>query len=160
MMKDAELPPAPKPAGTYLGHVQVGQLLFVSGHGPVAEGKAMFQGKLGRDFDIEQGRCAAELAVQNLLATVKAEIGDLSRIRRAVKLLVFVNSVPDFTKHPLVADGASDVLLALLGPKRGGHARSAVGVASLPFCIAVEVEGVFELEDDEKSASPIDTGTS
>jgi enamine deaminase RidA (YjgF/YER057c/UK114 family) len=137
--------PAP-PVGTYVGAVQVGSLLFVSGHGPVEDGKYIFRGKLGRDMDVAEGQRAAELVILNFLGSVKAHLGDLDRVRRIVKLLCFVNSAPDFGEQPAVANGASDLLLRIFGQERGPHGRSAVGMGALPFGIAVEIEGVLEVD--------------
>jgi enamine deaminase RidA (YjgF/YER057c/UK114 family) len=139
-----ELPPPPPAAGNYVGAVRVGQLVFVSGHGPVENGKLVYRGKLGQDMDIDTGRKAAELVILNALASLKAEIGDLDRVRRIVKLLGMVNSTPDFAEQPEVINGASDLLTAVFGEK-GRHARAAVGFASLPRGIAVEIEMVVEV---------------
>jgi len=140
------LPEPPKPVATYVGAVQAGSILFVSGHGPVKEGEHLFIGKLGRDMDVEEGRRGAELVMLNMLATIKAHLGDLDRVTRVVKLLCLVNSAPDFGRQPEVANGASDLLVQIFGPARGAHARSAVGMGALPFGIAVEIEGIFEVE--------------
>src|SRR3712207_4459534 len=129
--------PAP-PVGTYVGAVQVGSLLFVSGHGPVKDGEYIFRGKLGRDMDVAEGQRAAELVILNFLGSVKAHLGELDRVRRIVKLLCLVNSAPDFGDQPAVANGASDLLVRIFGPERGPHGRSAVGMEALPFGIAVE----------------------
>jgi len=140
-----ELPEPPRPVANYVGAVAVGNVLFVSGHGPVKDGEHLFIGKLGRDMDIEEGKQAAQLVILNLLATIKAHLGELDRVRRVVKLLCMVNSSPDFRRQPEVANGASDLLVDIFGPDRGRHARSAVGMGALPFGIAVEIEGVFEI---------------
>jgi enamine deaminase RidA (YjgF/YER057c/UK114 family) len=141
-----DLPPPPGPVGTYVGAVRVDNLLFVSGHGPVENGEYVFRGKLGRDMEIEEAQAAARLVALNMLATIKAHLGELDRVRRVVKLLCFVNSAPDFREQPLVANGASDLLVRVFGPERGPHGRSAVGMGALPFGIAVEIEGIFEVE--------------
>src|SRR5918997_3772144 len=133
-----ELPPPPPAAGNYVGAVRVGQLVFVSGHGPVEDGELVYRGKLGQDMDIDTGREAAQLVILNALASLKAEIGNLDRVRRIVKLLGMVNSPPDFVEQPKVIDGASDLLTAAFAGK-GQHARSAVGFVSLPYGIAVEI---------------------
>jgi enamine deaminase RidA (YjgF/YER057c/UK114 family) len=139
--------PDPAPAvGNYVGAVQVGSLLFVSGHGPVRDGEYIFRGKLGTDMDVDEGKRAAELVILNLLASVKAHLGELSRVQRVVKLLCLVNCAPDFGNQPAVANGASDVLVHMFGAERGPHGRSAVGMAALPFGIAVEIEGIFEVD--------------
>lgn len=139
--------PAPNPAvGEYVGAVTVGNIVFVSGHGPYEHGRFVYKGKLGRDVDVPTGQAAAALTIVNLLASLKAEIGELDRVRRVVKLLVLVNSDPEFGEQPAVANGASDLLVAAFGPERGPHARSAIGVGALPFGIPVEIEAVFEIE--------------
>ncbi len=141
------LPPPPEAVANYIGLVRVGKLAFVSGHGPVENGELVYCGKLGRDMDVETGKQAAQLTMLNLLATLKAELGELDRIERVVKLLVMVNSAPDFAEQPFVANGASDLLVEIFGPERGRHARSAVGMGALPFGISVEVEGIFEIRE-------------
>ena len=139
--------PTPGPAvGNYLGLVRVGDIIFTSGHGPFRDGEYRFKGKLGQDFDVATGQKAAELVVLNVLATLKQELQDLGRIKKIVKLLVLVNSTPDFTEQHLVANGASDLLVALFGPVIGPHGRSAVGMASLPFGISVEIETIVACE--------------
>jgi len=138
--------PNPNPAvANYVRSVRVGSLLFVSGHGPMREGKPAITGKLGADLDVNEGREAARVVTINVLATLKAELGELSRVRRVVKLLVMVNATPDFTDHPKVADGSTDLLVKVFGDE-GRPARSAVGVGSLPGNIAVEIEGIFEID--------------
>jgi enamine deaminase RidA (YjgF/YER057c/UK114 family) len=139
--------PEPNPAvGSYVGAVTVGNIVFVSGHGPYRDGEFVYKGKLGREVDVPTGQAAAELTMLNLLASLKAEIGDLSRVKRVAKLLVLVNSDPEFEQQPMVANGASDLLVAVFGPDRGPHARSAIGMGALPFSIPVEIEGIFEIE--------------
>jgi enamine deaminase RidA (YjgF/YER057c/UK114 family) len=139
------VPPPPPAVATYVGAVTVGEIVFVSGHGPFADGRFVFTGKLGRDVDVPTGQQAAQLTILNLLASLKAEIGELDRVRRVVKLLVLVNSDPEFEEQHLVANGASDLLVEIFGEKRGRHARSAIGMAALPFGICVEIEGIFAL---------------
>jgi enamine deaminase RidA (YjgF/YER057c/UK114 family) len=141
-----QLPEPPRAVANYVGAVRVHELLFVSGHGPVKDGEHLFIGKLGREMDVEEGVAAARLVMLNMLATIKAELGELDRIRRVVKLLCLVNSAPDFRHQPLVANGASDLLVEIFGKERGSHARSAIGMGALPFGIAVEIEGIFEIE--------------
>ena len=126
--------------------VRTGSLLFVSGHGPIVEGKPAYTGKLGADITFETGQEAAAVVVLNMLATLKAELGELSRISRFVKLMVLVNATPDFTKHHLVADGATDLLVKAFADS-GRPARSTVGVASLPLDFAVEIDAVVEVRD-------------
>ena len=138
--------PAPNPAvGNYVGAVTVGEIVFVSGHGPYQDGEFLYRGKLGRELDVPTGQLAARLTIVNLLASLKAEIGELDRVRRVVKLLVLVNSDPEFGEQPAVANGASDLLVEVFGPERGAHARSAIGMGALPFGIPVEIEGIFAI---------------
>ena len=138
--------PEPNPAvGTYVGAVTVGDVVFVSGHGPYKDGEFVYKGKLGREVDVATGQEAARLTIVNLLASLKAEIGELDRVRRVVKLLVLVNSHPEFGEQPAVANGASDLLVEVFGPERGRHARSAIGMGALPFGIPVEIEAVFQI---------------
>lgn len=139
------LPPLPPAVANYIGAVAIGSTLFVAGHGPFKDGKPQFLGKLGRDYTVAQGQQAAQLVMLNMLATIKHTVGSLERIKRVAKLLCMVNSMPDFHDQPQVANGASDLLVSIFGEERGKHARSAVGMAALPFGIAVEIEGIFEL---------------
>lgn len=141
-----ELPPSRKPIGAYMGAVRAGNLLFVSGHGPIRDGQRVFIGKLGREFRVEEGREAARLVVLNALRTIHDHAGGLDQIKRVVKILGFVNSAAGFVEQPAVIDGASELLIEILGD-RGRHARSAVGMAELPFGIAVEIEMVVELAE-------------
>jgi enamine deaminase RidA (YjgF/YER057c/UK114 family) len=138
--------PAPKaPVANYVPFVRSGNLLFVSGQVCFdAEGKLIAKGKLGAGVSVEQGAAAARGCGINLLAQVKAAIGDLDKVVRVVRLGGFVNSAPDFLDGPKVLNGASDLMVAVFGDK-GRHARTTVGVAALPSDAAVEVEGVFEV---------------
>ena len=140
------LPQPAAPAANYVGVVRTGNLLFTAGQLPFVEGKLLATGLLGRDLDIAAGREAARMCAVNVLAQAKSAIGDLDRIARIVKLTVFVASMPDFTDQPAVANGASDLLVAVFGNK-GRHARSAVGMAALPLNAPVEVEAVIEVAD-------------
>lgn len=139
------LPAAAAPAGSYLPFVQSGKLLFTAGQLPLKDGKLQATGLLGRDLDTAAGKEAAKLCAINILAQAKAAIGDLGKIRRLVKISVFVASTPDFTEQHVVANGASDFLFAVLGDA-GKHARAAVGMASLPLNAAVEIEAILEVE--------------
>jgi enamine deaminase RidA (YjgF/YER057c/UK114 family) len=141
------LPEPPTAVANYVGAVRTGNLVFVSGHGPVQDGDHIFIGKLGRDIEVPEGRESAQLVILNALATLKREIGDLDRVRRIVKLLVLVNSAPDFVEQHLVANGASDLLVEIFGEERGRHGRSAIGMGSLPFGISVEIEMIVEVEE-------------
>ena len=137
------LPTPPKPVANYVPVVASGHLLFVSGQIPLGPSGVEFVGKLGHDTDIDTGRAAALLCAINLLAQVRVHLGDLERVTRCVKLTGFVNATLDFADHPKVVNGASDLIVDVLGDK-GRHARSAVGVAGLPYGVAVEVEAIFE----------------
>jgi enamine deaminase RidA (YjgF/YER057c/UK114 family) len=140
-----ELPSAPAPVANYIRTVRAGNLLFVSGHGPHRDGKMEYLGKLGKDLSVEEGYKAAQLVCLNCLASVREELGDLDRVKRVVKLLGMVNCTPDFERQPQVINGASDLLVQLYGDA-GRHARSAVGMGSLPGGISVEIEMVLEVE--------------
>jgi len=138
------LPVAAAPAANYVPYALSGKLLFTAGQLPLKDGKLQASGLLGRDLDTAAGREGAKFCAVNILAQVKAAIGDLEKIARVVKITVFVASTRDFTEQHLVANGASDFLVAALG-ERGKHARSAVGTASLPLNAAVEVEAIIEV---------------
>jgi enamine deaminase RidA (YjgF/YER057c/UK114 family) len=135
--------PAP-PAATYQPVVEIGGMLYVSGQIPLGPSGPEFVGKLGRDFDVETGRQAARLCGINILAQAKVTLGDLERIKRFVKLTGFVNCTPDFGDMPKVVNGCSDFLVEVMGD-RGRHARSAVGMSSLPWGVAVEVEAIIAI---------------
>ncbi|GAB1477584.1 RidA family protein [Paracoccaceae bacterium] len=138
------LPDAPAPAANYVPFVVVGKLVHISGQ-ISANAAGQIKGRLGADMSVEQGAEAARACAISLLAQLKKACGgDLSRVVRAVKLVGFVNSTPDFTDQPKVINGASDFMVAALG-EAGRHARSAVSAASLPFGVAVEIEGIFEI---------------
>ncbi|RWO83903.1 MAG: RidA family protein [Mesorhizobium sp.] len=139
------LPVAAAPAANYVPYCGSGNLLFIAGQLPLSEGKLQASGLLGRDVDIAIGQEAAKYCAINILAQAKAALGDLEKIRRVVKITVFVASTPDFFEQHLVANGASDLLVAVLGDP-GKHARAAVGAASLPLNAAVEIEAIFEVE--------------
>jgi enamine deaminase RidA (YjgF/YER057c/UK114 family) len=139
--------PAPgAPGGNYVPFVVVGDLAFMAGQVAREAGKMKYTGKVGKDVSIEQGAEAARLCAVNLLAQLKEACGgDLDRVERCVRLGGFVNSPLDFYEHPKVINGASDLMVAVLG-ERGQHARTAVGVSALPMDSAVEVEGIFQLK--------------
>jgi enamine deaminase RidA (YjgF/YER057c/UK114 family) len=139
-----ELPEAPAPAANYVPYVVSGNTVYVSGQ--MSQDKdGLILGKLGAGLGVEEGARAAERCALSLLAQARAACGgDLSRLKRVVKLTGFVNSTADFTEQPKVINGASDLLVALLGDA-GRHARSAVSAASLPLGVAVEIEGIFEI---------------
>jgi enamine deaminase RidA (YjgF/YER057c/UK114 family) len=139
-----ELPAPFPPAASYRSVRVHGDIAYVSGHGPMRAGAAVYQGKLGADVDLETGKLSAQLTALNILASLRAELGELSRVTGFLKLLVLVNATTDFTRPHLVADGASDLFYALYGPD-SSHARSAIGVASLPMGIATEIEAVVTI---------------
>ncbi|MCH7685711.1 MAG: RidA family protein [Planctomycetes bacterium] len=141
-----ELPPAPKPGGTYSPVVQVDNMLYVSGHGPVISDGTMITGKVGADLSEEEGIQAARQVGLTILATLKSQIGSLDRIERIVKVLGMVNAAPDFGSHPKVINGFSDLMVEIFG-EGGRAARSAVGMGSLPGNIAVEIEVILKLKD-------------
>lgn len=138
------LPDAPAPAANYVPYAAAGGLLFVSGQ--ISQGaEGPIRGQLGHDLDVAAGREAARACALALIAQVGAACqGDLGRLRRVVKLTGFVNAAPGFTEHPAVINGASDLMVEVFGDA-GRHARAAVGTSSLPFGVAVEIEGVFEI---------------
>jgi enamine deaminase RidA (YjgF/YER057c/UK114 family) len=138
------LPPPPKPVATYVTSVRTGNLLFLSGHGECGENYT--RGKVGRDLTIEQGRQSAEKVGLCMLATIKAAVGELSRVKRFVRILGMVNATEDFKDHPKVVNGFSDLMVIAFGDA-GKAARSAVGMQSLPSDIAVEIEATVELHD-------------
>ena len=138
-----DLPVPPKPAANYVPAIAAGGYLYIAGQIPIGPAGPEFLGKLGADVDIAAGQAAARLCAINILAQVRAHLGDLDRAH-PVKLVGFVNCTPDFTEIPKVVNGASDLMVAVYGDL-GRHARSAVGVASLPFGVAVEVEAVFAI---------------
>jgi enamine deaminase RidA (YjgF/YER057c/UK114 family) len=141
-----ELPDLGGATGRFVRCVQTGNVVFVAGHGPVEKGRPVFLGRLGDGMTLEEGRRAAVQSVLGVLATLKDALGELSRIRRIVKVLVFVSSTADFTDQHLVANSASELLESVFGLEKGSHARSAVGVASLPYGFSVEIELVAEVD--------------
>ena len=141
---DLSLPDAPAPAANYMPYVLTGNTLYVSGQIAMRDG-ALITGKLGADMDTAAGADAARCCALALLAQARAACGgDLGRVKRLVKLTGFVNSTADFTEQPKVINGASDLMVAVLGDA-GRHARSAVSAAALPMGVAVEIEGIFEI---------------
>ena len=141
------LPEPPPVAGSYVPFVRTGNLVYLAGLGPAARPDGSRpKGKLGRDLSVEEGYEAARLTGINILARLKEAVGDFDRVRRIVKLLCMVNCTPDFTQPPAVANGCSDLLIEVLG-ERGRHARSAVGMSTLPGDIPIEIEVIVEVED-------------
>ena len=139
-----ELPKAAAPVANYVPVVITGNQAFVSGQVTVWNGEFKYIGLLGKEFQVEDGQKAARLCGHNIVAQLQAALGDLDRVKRCVKLNVFVNSAPDFTDQPKVANGVSDFMVEIFGDA-GKHARSAVGVAQLPLGVAVEVDATFEI---------------
>lgn len=139
----------PEPAaynGSIVGAVTVGNLVYLSGHGPDKPDGTQIVGKVGDDVSLEEAQEAARLTGIALLRTLKGEIGNLDRVKRVVKVLGMVNATPDYTQQPQVINGFSDFIVELFGKEKGRHARSAVGVSSLPSGIAVEIEMIVEIE--------------
>lgn len=136
-----KLPDVRPVVGSYVTCVRVGNLIFTAG-----QGVDQFHGKVGRDLTTEEGYEAAQQSMLNLLSVVKAEIGELSKVKQFVKILGMVNCTEDFTEHPKVLNGASDLLGKLFG-KKGEHGRSAVGMQQLPNNTAIEIEMILEVED-------------
>ncbi|WP_455475558.1 RidA family protein [Bartonella sp. B17] len=138
------IPEATKSIANYVTTLRIGNQLFISGQLPLLDGKPTAIGKVGADVSIEQAKKAAEICAINILAQIKAAIGDLNKIKQVVKITVFVAADTNFTNIPLVANGASDLLTNILG-ESGKHARSAVGVATLPMGVPVEIEAIIEI---------------
>lgn len=138
------LPAPTSPVAVYVTSVQTGNLLFLSGHGEC--GDDFTQGKVGKDLTVEEGKRSAELTGLCMLATIKAALGDLSRVKRFVRILGMVNATEDFTQHPQVINGFSELMVVAFG-EAGKAARAAVGMASLPSNIAVEIEAIVEIDE-------------
>jgi enamine deaminase RidA (YjgF/YER057c/UK114 family) len=145
-----ELPPPMRPpAGARINFRQAqrsGNLLYLSGNGPIVDGKPLVTGKVGADVTVEQAYEAARITTLNLLAAARAALGDLDRITRWVKALGMVNSAPGFGQQPQVLNGFSDLIVEIFGEEVGAHARSAVGMAELPWNICVEIEAILEFD--------------
>jgi enamine deaminase RidA (YjgF/YER057c/UK114 family) len=139
------LPAAPRPIANFVTHVVEGKLLFLSGQGPSQADGTLHTGKVGADVSVDEAYAHARLTGINLIAVMQAALGDLSRVRRIVKLLGMVNATPDFASHPAVINGCSDLMVEVFG-ERGVHARSAVGFGSLPNQITVEIEAVVAFD--------------
>lgn len=140
-----ELPSPPKPAGVYNPLVQSGNIVYVSGHGPLLSDGSMICGKVGGDLSEEDGKRAARQVGLTILATLKAQLGSLDRVERILKVLGMVNAAADFQKHPQVINGFSELMVEIFG-EAGRAARSAVGMGSLPGNIAVEIECILQLK--------------
>ncbi len=140
------LPVPPKPMAKYKIAVQVGNMLYVSGHGPAkVEGQKTMLGKLGAKLTVEQGKASARLVGINILATVREVLGSLDKVKRVIKTLGMVNSTPDFLEHPQVINGFSDLMAEVFGEDAGVGRARAVGMAALPNDIPVEIECIFEV---------------
>jgi len=141
-----ELPPAPTPLGVYKPFLIVGNLAYVSGHGPLLPDKSLITGRVGDTINIDDAKLAAQQVGLSILATLKKNLGSLNNIKRVVKVLGMVASTPDFEKHPYVINGCSELFARVWGDDNGIGVRSAVGMGSLPGNIPVEIEAIFELE--------------
>jgi enamine deaminase RidA (YjgF/YER057c/UK114 family) len=139
------LPPPPKPIGVYKPFLIDGKYLYLSGHGSFKEDGSLIIGKIGKDMDILTGKMAARQVGLAMLATIKANLGSLDKVKRVIKVLGMVNCTSDFEKHPYIINGCSELFAAVWGPENGIGVRSAVGFNSLPDNIPVEIEAMFEL---------------
>ena len=136
----------PKPVASYVPYTISGNQVYISGQVPVADGALKYVGKLGADFSVEMGQAAAQLCAINILSVLRVACeGDLDKVVRCLKINVFVNATPDYDQQPEVANGASDLIVAVFG-EAGRHARAAVGMGSLPRGVAVEVDATFEIQ--------------
>lgn len=140
-----KLPPAPKPLGVYKPFLIVGDLVYVSGHGTVKEDGSLIIGKVGIDLNADEAKLAAQQVGLAILSTLKKNLGSLNKIKRVIKVLGMVNATPDFSRHPFVINGCSELFAKVWGDDLGVGVRSAVGMGSLPDNIPVEIEAIFEL---------------
>lgn len=139
------LPPAPKPIGAYKPFLRVGQHVYVSGHLPMLPDGSLMRGRVGADLDADGGKAAARQVALTILATLLTNLESLDRVGRVLKVLGVVSCTPDFEKHPHVINGCSELFAEIWGPDHGVGVRSAIGVASLPSGVPVEIEALFEL---------------
>lgn len=139
------LPPAPKPLGVYKPYLIDGNHLYVSGHGTVQEDGTLLIGRIGVDMNMDEGKLAARQVGLAILATIKANLGSLNKVKRVIKVLGMVNCTADFEKHPFIINGCSELFAKVWGEENGIGVRSAVGMGSLPDNIPVEIEALFEL---------------
>jgi enamine deaminase RidA (YjgF/YER057c/UK114 family) len=139
------LPPAPTPLGVYKPFLIVDKFVYVSGHGTIKEDRSLIIGKVGIDLNAEEAKLAARQVGLAILATLKANLGSFNKIKRVIKVLGMVNAVPEFERHPFVINGCSELFASVWGEDNGVGVRSAVGMASLPDNIPVEIEAMFEL---------------
>ena len=140
------LPPGPVPMGVYKPCLVDGKYLYVSGHGPVQDDKTLIVGCVGKDMDEDEAKLAAKQVGLTILSTIRKHLGSLDKVKRVIKVLGMVYSVPEFEKHPYVINGCSELFAAVWGEENGIGVRSAVGMGSLPGNIPVEIEALFELE--------------
>jgi len=143
-----KLPPAPKPLGVYKPCLVEGRYLYLSDHGTVQNDGTLIIGRVGEDMDMEAGKLAARQVGLAMLATIKANLGSLNKVKRVIKVLGMVNATPDFERHPYVINGCSELFASVWGEENGVGVRSAVGFGSLPDNIPVEIEAMFELHQD------------
>lgn len=141
-----DMPPAPKPMGLYKPCVIVDNIAYLSGHGPLKSDGTLINGRLGKDLSVEEGQKAAQQTGMAMLATLQSALGSLDRVKRVVKLLGLVQSTDDFDQQPAVINGCSQLFADVFGEENGISARSAIGTNALPGGIAVEIEGIFEIE--------------
>lgn len=153
------LPLPPKPAGVYKPFLQSGNLIYVSGHGPVLESGSLIKGKVGFEINAEAAKLAARQTGLTILSTLKANLGSLDKIKRVIKVFGMVNCTLDFEKHPFVINGCSELFAMIWGEENGIGVRSAVGMGSLPDNIPVEIEAVFELHKSEEALVITETVT-
>ena len=142
------LPPAPKPLGVYKPCLIDGKYLYLSGHGTVQADGTLIIGRVGKDMDMEAGKLAARQVGLAMLATIKANLGSLNKVKRVIKVLGMVNCTADFERHPYVINGCSELFASVWGDENGIGVRSAVGFGSLPDNIPVEIEALFEIHED------------
>jgi enamine deaminase RidA (YjgF/YER057c/UK114 family) len=143
-----ELPPAPKPVAVYRPLVVAGNMAYVSGHGPLKADKSLMTGRVGSEVDLTAGKAAARQTGLAILATLRSELGSLDKVKRVIKVLGMVNCTPEFKEHPAVINGCSELFAEVFGNASGIGARSAVGMGSLPGNISVEIEAIFELNQE------------
>ncbi len=144
----AVLPPAPSPKGVYSPVLIDGRYAYISGHGPFKSDGSLIKGRVGQDMDAEEGKLAARQVGLSILSSLKDKLGSLNRVKRLIKVLGMVNSTAEFERHPFVINGCSELFIEVFGPENGIGARSAIGVASLPENITVEIEAIFELTQE------------
>ena len=142
------LPPAPAPKGVYKPCLIDGKYLYLSGHGPVQDDQSLIIGRIGRELTQEEGKLAARQVGLTMLSTIKAALGSLNKVKRVIKVLGMVNCTPEFEHHPYIINGCSELFAQVWGEDNGVGVRSAVGFGSLPENIPVEIEALFELDDE------------